>query len=238
MSSASTASGANIDWSLSDYNTVLLNPFTSALTNRLLTNQIDYIVLSMDIPYRINGDNTGNNENSTPAALFYGFMSDDNPPCDLAAGSSNAYAGSEGIFRKTPPISANSNSWLVTMITETNLQLAEQIINQGVAGDSTFPTNTVWLGKSDDFARNVRFVSFDNAIFNARLRGNYSMMRTNTDTGYFSSPVLGYQNGTYYYDIMPVPFLVPGGFADSLTSYSGEIFEDTAGRHHHAEISQ
>lgn len=221
--------GSNLNWTLSNYNTVLLNPFTSALTNRLLTNQIDYVVLSMDIPYRIDGDNTGNNENSTTAALFYGFMSDTNPPCDLAAGSSNAYAGSEGIFRKTPPISFASNSWLVTMITETNLQLAEQIIDQGVAGDSTFPTNIVWLGKSDDYARNVRFVSFDNAIFNTRLRGNYSMMRTNTDNGYFSSPVLGYENGTYSFDILPVPFLVPGGFADSLTSYSGEIFENTAG---------
>jgi uncharacterized protein (TIGR03790 family) len=223
--------GTNIQWSLSDYNNILLNPFVSALASHGLTNQIDYVVLSMDIPYRIEGDNTGFNENSTTSALFYGFMSDDTPvpPCHIAAGSANLYANSEGIFRQTPPISANSNSWLVTMITETSLAMAEQIINQGVLGDSTFPTNTVWLGKSGDVDRNVRFSAYDNVVFNTRLGTNCTVMRTNLTLAYFNSMLLGYQNGSYYYDILPLPFLVPGGFADSLTSYSGKIFEDTAG---------
>ena len=66
------------------------------------------------------------------------------------------------------------------MITQSSLALAEQIVDQGILGDSSFPTNTVWLDKSDDADRNVRFAEFDNAIFNTRLRGNYSMMRTNS----------------------------------------------------------
>ena len=64
----------------------------------------------MDIPYRIDGDNTGYNENGTTSGLFYGFVSDDSPPCDLAAGSDNRYANGECIFRQTPPISSSSNS--------------------------------------------------------------------------------------------------------------------------------
>ncbi len=231
--------GTNTEWSLSDYNTNLLNPFVSALASRGLTNQIDYVVLSMDIPYRV--DNTGNgdtNKNSSTSALFYGYVNDPHNPnvCEIAAGSTNLYANSEGIFRQTPPISANSNSWLVTMITQSNLAMAEQIINQGILGDSTFPTNTVWLDKSDDFARNVRFTAFDNAIFNTRIKGNYSMMRTNSVvdvTNFFTlvidvpGPTLGYQNGAYNYAIATSPFIVPGGFVDNLDSFGGQIFENS-----------
>ena len=228
--------GGNVNWSLSDYNTVLLNPFLSALASRQLTNQIDYVVLSMDIPYRIDGDNSGFSENGTTSALFYGFMADDGPPCNIATNSDNRYANSEDIFRQTPPISASSNSWLVTMITQSSLALAKQIIDQGILGDSTFPTNTVWLDKSDDIARNVRFTAFDNAIFNTRLHGNYSMMRTNMViqvTNFYTGvinlpgPTLGCQIGAYNYQIQTTPFIVPGGFADNLDSFSGEIFENS-----------
>ena len=228
-------SGGNVNWSLSNYNAVLLNPFLSALASRQLTNQIDYIVLSMDIPYRIDGDNTGYNENSTTSALFYGFKSDDSPPCHKADGSTNNYAYTEGIFRQTPPISANSNSWLVTMITQSSLVLAEQIVDQGILGDSSFPTNTTWLDKSDDPDRNVRYAEFDNAIFDTLLDGNYSIMRTNMVievTNFyiglidFPATALGYQGGSYNYQIVNDPLLVPGGFADNLDSFSGEIFEN------------
>src|SRR5258707_8416989 len=42
-----------IDWTNSDFQTYLLAPLNSMLTSRQLTNQIDYVVLSMDIPYRV-----------------------------------------------------------------------------------------------------------------------------------------------------------------------------------------
>src|SRR5258707_15487609 len=45
--------GGNVDWTITDYNTYLLNPLLTMLSSRQLTNQIDYIVLSMDIPYRV-----------------------------------------------------------------------------------------------------------------------------------------------------------------------------------------
>jgi hypothetical protein len=121
--------------------------------------------------------------NSTTAALFYGFKTDDcsnNCPsgiagCNLPDASSNAYAGSEGIFRQTPPVAAGSNSWLVTMITSSNLAQAQAIIDRGVASDGTFPTQTVWLAKSSDVFRNVRYLEFDNTIFDARVAGDFSI---------------------------------------------------------------
>src|SRR5213593_1635707 len=45
--------GGKVNWSVSDFSTYLYNPVVSMLAARQLTNQIDFIVLSMDIPYRV-----------------------------------------------------------------------------------------------------------------------------------------------------------------------------------------
>src|SRR6266478_381851 len=69
--------GGNIEWTNSDYQTYLLNPLISMLATNKLTNQIDYVVLSMDIPYRV--QSVSNYPNSTTSTLFYGFKPDFNP---------------------------------------------------------------------------------------------------------------------------------------------------------------
>src|SRR5882724_10554120 len=196
------------------------------LSSRQLTNQADYVVLSMDIPYRVNSGAI--KPNSTTSSLFYGFKPDPNTDpsqCSMAPGSTNLYAGSESIFRATPPINASSNSWLVTMITHSNLALAKQIVDSGVLSDGTFPTQTVYLAKSSDVNRNVRYITFDNAIFNTRLRSNYSMQRTNTDLNWIFGSCLGLQQGVQRDASMPGTTFVPGSMADDLTSYGGNIFE-------------
>ena len=222
-----TWTGSNISWSKSDFGSVVLNPLLTMLSDRRLTSQIDYVLLSMDFPYRVTETNGAN---STTATLFYGFVPDGAPPspgvpasCSLPDASSNSYAGSEGLFRLTPPISAASNSFLVVMITATNLAQAKQVIDRGVASDATFPTQTVYLGKSDDVWRNIRYVLFDNAIFNTRLRGNYSMQRTNVNWSNYLGYIGGYENG--YQNGVPTTNYAPGALGDQLTSYGGQLFE-------------
>src|SRR5436309_14775352 len=48
-------SGGNVNWSSSELNTFLVSPLLAMLSARQLTNQIDYVVLSMDIPYQVLG---------------------------------------------------------------------------------------------------------------------------------------------------------------------------------------
>ncbi len=215
--------GGNTAWTNTDLNTTILNPLLAMLSNRGLTNQIDYVVLSMDFPYRVVASNSA--ENSTTSTLFYGFKADPNPPCSLADGSSNAYAASEGIFRSTPPIDPASNSFMAFMITDTDLASAKTIIDHGVRSDSTFPMNTVYLAKSTDVVRNVRYSEFDNTAFNTRLRGNYSVARTNLDDNVFIPGMLGLAAGTAHVNLLTNAF-VPGSMADTLTSFSGLIFEN------------
>jgi len=229
--------GANVTWTRSDFETTLRTPLNAMLAARQLTNQIEYVLLSMDIPYRVtqSGLPLVSGNASTTACLHYGFKPDGLcptcpqccPGCSLPVGSASAYAGSEGIFRQTPPINATSNSWLVMMLTSSNLAQAKAVVDRGVASDYSFPTNTAYLLRvpdhnSDPF-RSVRYLQFDDAIFDTRLRNSAQLLRSNTYpsvVGYH----LGSQFGLSWYGL-PQNLFAPGAMADNLTSYGGYLFE-------------
>ena len=86
-----------------------------------------------------------------------------------------------------------------------------------------FPRQPVVLAKSSDPLRNMRYSAFDDAIFNTRLRGDYFMVRTNSDTPWGQTNLLGYETGLASFSVPPNAF-VPGAMADSLTSFGGIIF--------------
>jgi uncharacterized protein (TIGR03790 family) len=209
--------GANISWTSAEFQTSLLNPLLSMLATRQLTNQIDYVVLSMDIPFQtLNGPVV----NGTTSALFYGLKTNSGPE---AANITNSYAASEAIFRTAKPATAPGYSFLTTMLTADSLAQAMQLVDQGVASDGTFPSGTVVLAKSSDYLRNVRYHEFDNVMFNTRIRGRYAMRREDSDSPSGQTNLLGYQTGLANFSISPGTF-VPGAMADSLTSYGGVIF--------------
>ena len=179
---------------------------------------MDYVVLSMDIPFQTVYDT--NKVNSTTSALFYGLKDDTGPNWRDVT---NSYAASEQIFRQANPASAPGYSFLTTMLTAGSLAQAKLLVDQGVASDATFPTQPVILAKTSDPLRNIRYREFDNAIFNTRLRGNCLLLRTNADSPWGQTNLLGYQTGLASFSVSPNTF-VPGAMADSLTSYGGIIF--------------
>jgi len=208
--------GGNVSWTDSEFVTNLLNPLLESLKNRQLTNQIDYVVLSMDIPYRTIFPNT--NINSTTSALFYGQGAG-----GADAGTTNSYAFSESTFQKSKPVSFPTNSFLATMITSDSLSNAKKLVDRGVESDGSFPGQPVVLAKSSDTARNIRHRAFDNAIFNSDLLAVSTVIRTNQDSPSSQSGLLGYQTGLPYFSISSNTF-VPGAIADSFTSFGGIIF--------------
>ena len=56
------------------------------------------------------------------------------------------------------------------MLTDTTLAGAELILARGVANDTTFPTQAVYLARTSDPDRSVRFIEFDNAMIDGRIR--------------------------------------------------------------------
>ncbi|MGA2854483.1 MAG: TIGR03790 family protein [Verrucomicrobiota bacterium] len=219
--------GGSINWNPANFKTNLLNPLLAMVASRGLTNQAQFVLLSMNIPYRVT-DGTG--QNSTTSALFYGFKTNTAPvagiaSCSLPDNSSNSYACSELPFSLAMPDTASTNSFLAMMLTDTNLARAEAILKRGVAADSSFPTQTVYLAKTTDTARNVRFVEFDNAIFENQVAGNYAVQRTNTNVTAFTN-LLGLLTGLATFSLKTNAF-VPGALCDSLTSYGGYILENS-----------
>jgi hypothetical protein len=109
------------------------------------------------------------------------------------------------------------------MITSSNLADAKAIIDRGPASDGGQPNNTIVLSRNPDTARNVRYESFDNAIFDFRVRGRTNLIQNTAPTPLGYSNLLGWSFGDGYYSIATNTF-VPGAMADSLTSYGGDIF--------------
>lgn len=235
--------GSRVTWARSDFETVLRAPLNAMLSSRQLSNQVEYILLSMDIPYRVGdgGPVLTLGTNSTTSALHYGFKPDGClvgcPPglssCTLAGGSASAYAGSEGIFRQTPPLSAASNSWLVMMLTASNLNSAKLLVDRAVAADFSFPTQKAYLLRVADLNtdpyRSARWINYEDAVFDNRVRDVSLLVRSNT----YSPSVAGFQLGSQFGRqgfFLPPNLLAPGGLADNFTSAGGFIFESNG--HH------
>ena len=221
--------GGAISWSKADFESDLRDPLLAMLAASGLTNQVQYVLLSMDIPYRVEDGSSGN---STTSALFYGFKTNEPAPgpglpdsCSLPDMSSNSFAFSELPFSMATPNTAPTNSYLAFMLTDTNLTAAQAILDRALAGDASFPTQAVYLEKTSDSARNVRFFSFDNAVFDSRILGGPSLVRINSDSTSFNQ-IRGLLTGLANLGLGPNTF-VPGGLGDSLTSYAGDLFENT-----------
>ena len=159
--------GGNISWDGTQFQTTLLQPLLNAITARGLSNQIHYVVLSMDIPYSTIQSNL---YNGTTSGLFYGLK---------VSGVGNGFFQSESSFPNSKPAASPGYSFLTTMITDNSLAEAKLIVDRGVASDATFPGAPVVLAKTYDPLRRIRYTMFDNAMFNTRLRGNYSVIRKN-----------------------------------------------------------
>jgi uncharacterized protein (TIGR03790 family) len=212
--------GNNLSWTSGDFQTNLVTPLLAALAARQLTNQIDYVVLSMDIPYQTINLGLGN---GTTSALFYGPKIDSGPDWP---GITNSYYASEQVFAKAKPASAPGFSFLTTMLTADSVAQAKKLIEQGVLSDGTFPTRPVILAKSSDPVRNIRYKSFDNAVFNTQVGGNCLVLRTNYDSLWGQTDLLGWETGLSSFGVQTNSF-VPGAMADSMTSFGGRIFGQT-----------
>ncbi|MGA9780047.1 MAG: TIGR03790 family protein [Verrucomicrobiia bacterium] len=222
------------DWSPGDFETNLLNPLLAMIASRGLTNQAEFVLLSMDIPYRVaDSEADGGSWDSTTSVLFYGFKTNTAqvegvPNCSLPNYSSNSYAYSELPFSQAPPNTATTNSFLAMMLTDTNLAAAENTLCRSVAADCSYPTQTVYLAKTDDSAENVRFVEFDNSVFENQVVGNYAVTRIDTDSTAFTN-LFGLQTGLNSFSLATNAF-VPGSLGDNLNSYGGFIFENSFGQ--------
>lgn len=216
--------GDNVTWTRGEFHQALFEPLLEALSARGLAQQIDFVLLSMDIPYQVT---EAGSVNSTTSVLFYGFKPNSataQTSCGIPDFSFNSYAFSETRFRDSPPDTGPANPFLAMMLTSTDLDMAKLTVDQGVSSDASFPAGPVLLVTTFDTLRSTRSVLFADAILDSRIQGNVELVATNQNSPYGLGRLLGYQTGLAQFTVSPNTF-VPGAMADSLTSYGGVILQ-------------
>jgi len=202
---------------VTNFEAQIRTPVLQHISKHALTNQIDYIVFSRDIPYKVN------NSNGITSAMFYDYKT--SPPAPMDSNTENYYYGAERSFSR---LETTNNYYLSMMLTSYTLDEAKALASRGAASDTVSPTGTVYLLKSNDPLRNIRYLRFDAVEFLGRFMTN-SVTITNLDASVITgmTDVVGYLAGVSFVpDIQSNTFL-PGAYGDHLTSFGGEIFEDS-----------
>jgi len=95
-----------------------------------------------------------------------------------------------------------------------------QLIERGVAADYRYPQGTVYLVRTEDVARNVRAVGFDET---ARQISGLRFDILPAMRAFERSDVLGYFTGAVTVPAIPTLRFLPGAPADHLTSVGGQL---------------
>ncbi len=208
--------------SLKDFERLVRDPIQAHLANRKLNNQINYIVLCMGIPTRVN------NHNGITAALFYGYKAPDPkaPTCNIAPQSVNQYYASEQAYQSS--VGWNRTNMPITfMLTGDTLETAKAVVDGAIlANQQPPPDNALFcLYGSGDTARNVRHRTYPAAARLFALYGQSDKLDVRTHSlAIPERPIMGYMMGQAYLGTnLATLRLAPGALADHMTSCAGML---------------
>lgn len=209
------------------FQTSVVSRIHQHISDRGLSNQIDYIVLSKDIPYAVRWDLHNSLQNGTVAIIFYGLKDFMDPDCQIHAGTDNAYFQTERAFHRSDAY-AGSNYYLCTMLTARWLNLATALIARTRSADGTFPSGEIELFKSSDPYRNIRYKRFDDLRFSSLFFTNFPLVKVSENQWnavFQNTNLLGYcQSVSTSLWIYNHTYL-PGAICDHLTSCGGYLFD-------------
>lgn len=195
-----------------------------------LSNQIDYIVLSKDIPYAARWDIDNGLQNGSTAIIFYGLKDFMDPNCQVHTGTSNAYYQTERAFRRSDSYAA-SNYYLCTMLTARGLSQATTLVARAKSADGTYPRGDIVLFKSWSLgnpARNIRYKRFDNLDFSSLFFTNFpnvEVAQNEWNAVFQNTNLLGYCHSVSTSIWINNHTYLPGAIADHLTSCGGFLFD-------------
>ena len=215
------------------------SPILGYISSSGLSNQVQVILFSSGIPYRIGGTDTNLHQNAITAAMFYGFKnhawnSSPQPPTDTYQ---DYYTAERHFMRDSSPVS--NRYYLSALITGTNLARAKTLVQRAVEADYLRPTGTVYMFHTLD-PRNIQWLQFDNLDFLSRFLeiprdqeyrdGYLSWPMTNVMgvmLGQLDAQVGGYIRSSTY---------GKGALAEHLTSYGGALLDPWISPYTHTRI--
>lgn len=97
------------------------------------------------------------------------------------------------------------------------------LIDRGIAADYSYPKGTVYLVRTEDAARNVRSLLFDDTM--TQIRGLHFASPKAADA-FDRQDVVGYFTGAVRVPALPTLGFLPGAVADHLTSVGGQLLDN------------
>ena len=206
-----------------DFEASVRQPILDHIDREGLAPQIHFLVLSMDIPTRVNYFN------GLPAALYYGYhpKPPDAPTCHIVPDSVNQYYAAERAYTSTAGWN-RTNMPIVFALSVPDLKTGKAVVDRAVAANASPPPADAafCLHGSGDAARNVRHRTYARAAAPFAWCGAASAPDVRpTSTAVPSRPVALYMGGLAY---IPTNFpgalrFAPGAIADHLTSCGGMV---------------
>jgi uncharacterized protein (TIGR03790 family) len=192
--------------------------------NASLPAEVQALLLTFYAPYRVSCMGAS-------AAFALGFdqkYCQVDGPCHTTAASPYYGAGSAEPW-------AEFGLRPTMMLSGSTFEAAEAVINRGVASQNTWPTGDVYLVRTTDPARAVRYDDFDTTSrrFDPNEGLNVVFRDASTDASQELlvgvNDILGYQTGLTHIGSLDTLTFRPGALADHLTSYGG-ILDGSGGQ--------
>ncbi len=206
--------------SLGDFDRDIRMPILAHIANHKLDGQIHFLVLCMDIPSRVEGNN------GITAALFYGYKppTPGAPQCHIASNSVNQYYAQETAYTSTAGWN-KTNAPIPFLLTAANLDTAKQVVDRAVASVAAFPDGVFCLYGTSDSARNIRHPTYPIVARLFQLFGRGTWVEAHAVASPVPArPILGYLTGRPTLpDTLASATFAPGAIAEHLTSCAGMV---------------
>jgi uncharacterized protein (TIGR03790 family) len=215
---------------LSVYSNQIEGPIKAYIADAGLSNQIDCVVFSMDIPYRVYKNPYADFRHaSLTATFFYGFYSSPNAfvsGCDLAVGSQHGYFEQEQSFCHGAPYSSN-RYYLTSMLTASNMLVAKRLVDRSVLADHSRPSASVLLMRTSDPFRNVQWEEFERTLYLGRfIDAPQTQQWLEADSVSGRTNIMGVTAGKTSHAWLGANPPLPGAFGEHLTSFGGYLYEN------------
>ncbi|HPA21180.1 MAG TPA: TIGR03790 family protein [Verrucomicrobiae bacterium] len=229
------------------FRTNVLWPTLNYIRSRGLTNQIDYIVYSSDIPTIINATSESNATLGVSGAAYFSLTamtaySDLIEPMNTASNMSSSMLCFRGTSRTASPDTWTTNlthaanwgaagrsyymsavlGWTDAM--GSTIEDATNMLARSLSADGTRPTGTVYMDANKDIRGTTRSWQFSSTATELTGLGITSEILTTNPSPYSISNktnVLGAMMGAALPYVPAGSYYLPGSIAESLTSWSG-----------------
>ncbi len=224
----SVATNYNVD--ALTFSNAIRAPVFAYLAAAGLSNQINYLLFSCDIPYRVfTPPFSSRLYASLTASMFYGFQTTPDSLqtsiCYNPDSTTNDYAYAERAFEHAAAPSSN-RYYISALLAAYNMDQVRRLVDRAAGGDGQHPAAQIAMLQSEDLDRNVQWPFYEETDFSMRfLSESVSRLVTYANVVTGKTNLMGYMTGAASVPWIASNKFARGAFAEHLTSFGGFLLD-------------